>query len=229
MSIQKDKNIKYTPKDVGGNPWGIEDGVFVKTSELESLVRQIAETVCPYKQDDIYITERTQSPSDRWPGTTWTLYGQGQMLVGYDSSDVDFNVIGKIGGSKTHNHTQNSHIHTSAAHTHNSAAHTHNLAGTGFAYVGYGKASADNSKICIKQGASAGDWSSTFWYSGATFGISAIAGGAAAGLGGATGSTTPGVTGSTTPGNTGATVAPPSNIASSLPKYVTCYMWQRLS
>jgi microcystin-dependent protein len=52
----------------------------------------------------------------------------GKALVGFDSTQVEFNAIGKTGGEKTHtlttaelashNHTQNSHNHTQDAHEH---------------------------------------------------------------------------------------------------------------
>ena len=37
-------------------------------------------------------------------GFTWERYAAGKTLVGYNSSDTDFDSIGETGGSKTHNH-----------------------------------------------------------------------------------------------------------------------------
>lgn len=48
-------------------------------------------------------------------GMTWVRYGTGRVLVGYDSSQTEFNTIGKTGGEKTHKLTVNempSHKHS---------------------------------------------------------------------------------------------------------------------
>ena len=37
-------------------------------------------------------------------GQTWVRYGSGRVLVGYDSTQPEFNSIGKTGGNKTHTH-----------------------------------------------------------------------------------------------------------------------------
>lgn len=48
---------------------------------------------------------------------------RGRVAVGFNSTDTDFNTIGKTGGLKDsivplHNHTQNSHNHTQNPHSH---------------------------------------------------------------------------------------------------------------
>ncbi len=77
---------------------------------------------------------------------------RGRVVVGLNSSDTDFNALGKQGGSKTHTlsvdempshtHTQNAHKHTASgssgeagAHGHSASsnstgAHTHTVSGT---------------------------------------------------------------------------------------------------
>lgn len=48
-------------------------------------------------------------------GQTWVRYGAGRVLVGYDTSQTEFNTIGKTGGEKTHTLSTNeipSHSHT---------------------------------------------------------------------------------------------------------------------
>jgi microcystin-dependent protein len=75
--------------------------------------------------------------------TTFTLPNlKGKVPVGRDSADASFDVMGEVGGAKTHtltstempshthtqdshNHTQNSHNHTQDAHSHTVADHTH--------------------------------------------------------------------------------------------------------
>lgn len=61
---------------------------------------------------------------------------QGRVPVGLNSSETNFNTLGKTGGSATytltvnempsHTHTQNSHSHTSPEHTHGNTSHSHN-------------------------------------------------------------------------------------------------------
>lgn len=62
----------------------------------------------PFEIGDIFITTNNLNPSTRFGGT-WELYAKGKTIVGYDSDDTDFNVIGKTGGSKelqAHSHIQ---------------------------------------------------------------------------------------------------------------------------
>lgn len=51
----------------------------------------------------------TTNPSTLLGFGTWTAWGTGQVPVGYNSSDTDFNTLEKTGGSKT---TSISHTHT---------------------------------------------------------------------------------------------------------------------
>lgn len=75
--------------------------------------------------------------------TTFNLPNlKGKVPVGRDSLDTSFDVLGEVGGAKTHilspaempvhthtqnthNHTQNTHNHTQNAHTHTQDAHNH--------------------------------------------------------------------------------------------------------
>ena len=60
---------------------------------------------------------------------------QGRVPVGFNSSETDFNALGKTGGSTTHTltvnempshtHTQNAHTHTAQPHTHGNTSHSH--------------------------------------------------------------------------------------------------------
>jgi hypothetical protein len=55
-----------------------------------------------YPVGEILTTRRTGNPST-WLGFgTWTRYGQGRVLVGYDEADASFNALDKTGGAKTH-------------------------------------------------------------------------------------------------------------------------------
>ena len=68
-------------------------------------------------------------------GTTWTRFGAGKVLVGYDSSDSDFNVVEGTGGSKdaivvSHSHTAST-TSTDSGHSHSVNTYTKLEGGTG--------------------------------------------------------------------------------------------------
>ena len=91
--------------------------------DLSSLWDQI------YPVGSIYITANATNPSVLFGGTWEQL--KGKFLVGVDSSDTDFETIGKTGGEKTHSLTVSempSHNHTNTVSY--SEAHTHNTWGT---------------------------------------------------------------------------------------------------
>lgn len=66
---------------------------------------------------------------------TWTAFGAGRVLVGYDAGQAEFDTVEETGGAKTvtlstaqmpvHTHVQNSHNHTQDAHSHTQNAHNH--------------------------------------------------------------------------------------------------------
>lgn len=64
-----------------------------------------------------------------WLGFSWERTAVGKVLVGLDTTDTDFNAIGKIGGEKTHILTVDempSHTHgVPQAHPYNSDATEH--------------------------------------------------------------------------------------------------------
>lgn len=60
-----------------------------------------------YPVGSIFITTVNQDPSP-YLGGKWESFGAGRVLVGFDSSQTEFNTIGKTGGSKylqKHDHT----------------------------------------------------------------------------------------------------------------------------
>lgn len=73
-----------------------------------------------YPVGSIYISTNPNNPETLFGGR-WESYGQGEVLVGYKSTDTDFSTIGNEGGAKTvtltvdqmpkHTHTQNPHGH----------------------------------------------------------------------------------------------------------------------
>lgn len=49
----------------------------------------------------------TTAKMNAYFGGTWEVYGTGRVIVGYDSSQTEFNTIGKISGETTHTLTIN--------------------------------------------------------------------------------------------------------------------------
>jgi len=89
----------------------------------------------------IYMSVVNTSPATLFGGT-WSAFGAGRTLVGFDSGQTEFNASEKTGGAKTHvltesempshTHVQNSHNHTQNAHSHGAStdttgAHTHGV------------------------------------------------------------------------------------------------------
>lgn len=79
-----------------------------------------------YPVGSLYFNSiNASNPSEVLGFGTWVAFGAGKVIVGYDSTDTDFNAAEKTGGEKTHlltgaesgekghNHTQNAHTHTS--------------------------------------------------------------------------------------------------------------------
>uniref|UniRef100_UPI0026376DA4 phage baseplate protein n=1 Tax=uncultured Cetobacterium sp. TaxID=527638 RepID=UPI0026376DA4 len=63
-------------------------------------------TYCPYRVGDIITTTNTTHPATTWPGTQWERYGDGKVVVGLNSSESEFNSVGKTGGTKTESLTE---------------------------------------------------------------------------------------------------------------------------
>ena len=66
----------------------IEDGI----ADLYNAIFPVGQIVI--KGDNEYYSN--------WLGFTWERTAVGKVLVGIDSTDTDFNTIGKTGGEKTH-------------------------------------------------------------------------------------------------------------------------------
>lgn len=54
----------------------------------------------------IYISVVNTNPS-QWFGGVWESFGAGRVLIGFDSSQTEFNKVLKTGGEKTHKLTVN--------------------------------------------------------------------------------------------------------------------------
>ena len=119
--------ISYTQDIAQGVPvyWWNNDSFNVETD----FYVQGNKVSVQYDVGDLYITTNSQNPSERFGGS-WQLYGKGKTLVGYDETDVDFNVIGKTGGSKKmQNHSHTGTIANAGSHSHIFGGNTNSLAG----------------------------------------------------------------------------------------------------
>lgn len=81
-----------------GTP-SIEDKI---TNAINSALSNILNTVYPV--GSIYYSTSNNNPSVLFGGT-WERYAVGKVLVGYDTSDTDFNIVNKTGGMKTASYT----------------------------------------------------------------------------------------------------------------------------
>lgn len=151
----------------------------------------------------IYLSVVKTNPST-WFGGTWNLIAQGRTLVGVNTNDGDFSSVEKVGGSKTHTHSQGNSGSTvlsiNQIPNHNHSIH---VAGTRL------DANGDTVfRAQIYTPTSGGD----FWNIGL----------ARTGLG----THNAGIT--STGGGEGHThTNPNTNSSSSLQPYFTCYIWKR--
>ena len=90
------------------------------------------------KATDVYpvgsiVTFYDTADHSNFLGLTWTRFAAGRMVVGYDSSDTDFDTIGETGGEKTHTLTVDE-----------MPSHRHNIGQTYSGYRVYQGGSAPN-------------------------------------------------------------------------------------
>lgn len=77
-----------------------------------------------YPVGSIYITTNSTNPSTLFGGT-WEAYSMGRVLVGYYPSDLDFNVVGKVGGDKYINYTPYGYVENHTLTVEELPNHTH--------------------------------------------------------------------------------------------------------
>ena len=71
----------------------------INARNLNNNFNEILNLVCPVGKVEIFYDNDDHS---NYLGFTWERTGIGKAIVGIDSSDTDFNTIGKNGGEKTH-------------------------------------------------------------------------------------------------------------------------------
>lgn len=81
-------------------------------NEIKRVVNSLANLFFPIKKIVMFNDNDDHS---NYLGFTWERIANGKVLVGIDSTDTDFNTIGKTGGEKEHTLTIDempSHTHT---------------------------------------------------------------------------------------------------------------------
>ena len=90
---------------------GENGAIPANADNLNYNFKEVLNLMCPIGKVEIFYDNDDHS---NHLGFTWERTGVGKAIVGIDSSDTDFNSIGKIGGEKTHKLTTNempSHRH----------------------------------------------------------------------------------------------------------------------
>ena len=108
----------------------IEDGI----ADLYNAIFPIGQIVIKGDNEDY----------SNWLGFTWERTAVGKVLVGIDSTDTDFNTIGKTGGKKTHTLT----IDEMPKHRHTQISANSGSSGlTGTTYTGLGWSTGNNESL----------------------------------------------------------------------------------
>ena len=80
-----------------------QDGETIATAErmkhIEDGIADLYNAIFPVGQ---IVIKGDNEDYTNWLGFTWERTAVGKVLVGIDSTDTDFNTIGKTGGEKTH-------------------------------------------------------------------------------------------------------------------------------
>ena len=75
---------------------------------IENAINEVLNGVCPIGKVEIFFDNEDHS---NYLGFTWERTSIGKVPVGIDTSDTDFNTIGKTGGSKyTEKHSHGQYI-----------------------------------------------------------------------------------------------------------------------
>ena len=91
------------------------DSLPVLNEELRKLQDATEILKKAYPVGSIYISTVSTNPGTLFGFGTWEAFGAGRVLVGYDSTDADFDESEETGGAKTHTLT----AAEIPAHTHN--------------------------------------------------------------------------------------------------------------
>lgn len=65
------------------------------------IVNNTMSAYVPVPVGGLYISTNSVNPTTIWSGTTWELYAPGQVLVGINASNSNFQTLGQTGGVQT--------------------------------------------------------------------------------------------------------------------------------
>ncbi len=111
-----------------------ETNLQTQLTALSNALNALQDKVIP-KIGDTWITKSQEAPETRFGIGTWNLI-KGRVLLGLDDEDSDFDLAGKKGGSKVHNHSANTSTTTTTSvqdHVLSEAElppHSHNVLGS---------------------------------------------------------------------------------------------------
>lgn len=122
------------------NVW--QDGETIATAErmnhIENGIADLYNAIFPVGQ---IVIKGDNEDYSNWLGFTWERTAVGKVLVGIDSTDDDFNTIGKTSGEKTHTLT----IDEMPKHRHTQISANSGSSGlTGTTYSGLGWSTGNN-------------------------------------------------------------------------------------
>ena len=125
------------------NVW--QDGETLATAErmnhIEDGIADLYNAIFPVGQ---IVIKGDNEDYSNWLGFTWERTAVGKVLVGIDSTDTDFNTIGKTGGKKTHTLT----IDEMPKHRHTQISANSGSSGlTGTTYTGLGWSTGNNESL----------------------------------------------------------------------------------
>lgn len=92
------------------------------SADVNSLDYKVANMIqIIYPVGSLYVSTLATNPATLLGFGTWTAFGAGRVMVGFDSGQTEFDTVEETGGSKTHTlteaempshtHIQNSHVH----------------------------------------------------------------------------------------------------------------------
>lgn len=98
----------YSYNVINGDNVEVDDALST-TSEnpvQNKVITQYLNGICDliYPVGSIYMSVNNVNPSSLFGGT-WVAWGSGRVPIGVDTSDTDFNIVEKTGGSKTQSYT----------------------------------------------------------------------------------------------------------------------------
>lgn len=103
-------------------------------NKIETILNQSKVKECIFPVGYVCAMVNSEDPGVYFGGV-WQKVAQGRTLVGYNSSETEFNSLRKTGGAKTvtlttaqipqHRHSTPNHTHTISSHTHSTPNHVH--------------------------------------------------------------------------------------------------------